>query len=384
MKSFLEEQYKLQADPFDGKVSLFPPMAGREKEKKIWEQIIRQRAGQRGNSFNFIIGDYGTGKSFTLYKIFKDAKDNYKNVLPIFMPLLSEDTARKFGLDFIRRIFGRFELKDMKEIFSKNSSQDFTYLKNILYEPAIIFEKTKKGNQLAFAFLRGDKSFNDKEMKELGIVRKFDSTDRAKDYLLAFLYLLKKGRIDSLLLAIDEVEYIFSQMRGSKISQAFATLRGIFDLQQSHNKAMELREASNMIFFFGISEDGWRRLAVDLQKREKTQGGPIQPFMDRKDTTISLGPLSEKETKELIELRLKYDRVKHFSSKELLIPFTEDFVKYVFKLTLGKPRDIVERCDRVLSDGLEQKIPLITVDFAKKVYETHGLTTEPKESSKAK
>ncbi len=382
MKSFLEQQYKLHADPFDGKVSNFPPMAGREKEKKVWEQILKQRAGQRGNSFNFIIGDYGTGKSFTLYKIFEDAKNEYPNILPIFMPLLSEDTARKFGLDFIQRIFEKFELSDFKKLLSKTSSQDFTYLKNILHEPGIILEKIKKGDQVAFAFLRGDRSFNDKEMKALGIVRKIDSTDRAKDYLLAFLYLLKKANINSLLLAIDEVEYIFSQMRGAKISQAFATLRGIFDLQQAHNKAIELRETSNMIFFFGISEDGWRRLTVDLQKREKAEGGPIQPFMDRKDRTITLGPLSEKETKELIELRLKYDRIKNYSSKEPLIPFTEEFVKYVFKLTLGKPRDIVERCDHVLLDGLEQKIPLITVDFAKKVYASHGLTTEPKESSK--
>jgi len=378
MKSFLEQQYKLHADPFDGKVSNFPPMAGRKKQKEVWERILKQRAGQRGNSFNFIIGDYGTGKSFTLYKIFEDAKTNYPNILPIFMPLLSEDTARKFGLDFIQRIFGRLELNDLIRLLSRTASKDLAYLKTILHEPGIIFERLKKGDELAFAFLRGDKPFKDKEMKELGIVRKIDSTDRAKDYLLALLYVLKKANIDSLLLAIDEVEYIFSQMRGAKISQAFATLRSIFDLQQSHTRAIDLRVTSNMIFFFGISEDGWRRLTVDLQKRERAEGGPIQPFMDRKDRTIALGPLSEKETKELIELRLKYDRIKNFSSKEPLIPFTEEFVKYVFRLTLGKPRDIVERCDQVLLDGLEQKIPLITVDFAKTVYASHGLTTEPK------
>jgi len=372
MKSFIEEKYKLKADPFDSKVDLTAPMAGRKKEQKRWNQIIRQRSGQRGNSFNFIIGDYGSGKSFSLYKIVDEAKKDFHNLLSIFMTLLPEDTVRKFGLDFVQRIFGKLELKDLKNILSRVGKNDIVCLKNILPDPGIIFEKIKKGNQLAVSFLRADRSLDKKEMKELGVIRKIDSTDRAKEYLLAFLYILKKSKIDTLLLAIDEVEYIFSQMRGPKISLAFNTLRGVYDLQQSHNKAIDLGDIANMIFFFGISEDGWRRLN-ELHKRERAQGGPIQPFMDRKDNIIALGPLSKNETKELIELRLKFNRVRRFYERKPLIPFTEKFVDYVFELTKGRPRYIVERCDRVLLDGLEQKIPLITVDFAKKVYESHGL-----------
>lgn len=375
MKSFMEKEYRLKEDPFDSKVDLFAPMAGRKEEKKKWEQIIRQRAGQRGNSFNFVIGDYGLGKSFTLYKICKSVEEHHKSILPVFITLLPEDAVRKFGLEFIQRIFSRFELKDFKRLLSTVNKNDFDHLKELLREPAIVFEKIKKGEELAFVFLRGDRSLDSKELKGLGIGRKIDSTDKAKDYLLALLYLLKKARIDSLLLAIDEVEYIFSQMRGSKISLAFNTLRGIHDLQQSHHKSLELGETANMIFFFGISEDGWRRLTVDLQKREKSQGGPIQPFMDRKDNVITLEPLSKPETKELIELRLSQSRA-GTDARKPLIPFTEEFVTYLFNLTKGRPRYIVERCDRVLLEGLEQKIPLITVDFAKKVYESHGIPTE--------
>ena len=132
-----------------------------------------------------------------------------------------------------------------------------------------------------------------------------------------------------------------------------------------------------MIFFFGISEDGWRRLN-DLQKRERSQGGPISPFMERKDNVITLGPLSKEETKELIELRLKQNRTTGRVGNKPLIPFTDEFVGYVFDLTKGKPRDIVRRCDIVLLEGLEQKVTLIAVAFAKKVYESHGLFSETK------
>jgi len=297
------------------------------------------------------------------------------------MTLLPEDTVRKFGLDFVQRIFARLELDDIKNILVQVGKNDIEYLKGILHDPGIIFEKIKKGDQLAFSFLRADRILDKKEMKELGVIRKIDSTDRAKEYLLAFLYLLKKAKIDTLLLAIDEVEYIFSQMRGAKISLVFNTLRGLYDLQQSYNKAIELGETTNMIFFFGISEDGWRKLN-ELHKREKTQGGPIQPFMDRKNNIIVLTPLSKNETKELIELRLKFNRVKGFYERKPLIPFTEQFVNYVFGLTKGRPRYIVERCDTVLLDGLDQKIPLITVDFAKKVYESHGLSSAVQKAGK--
>ena len=80
MKSFMETEYKLKVDPFASKVDLFAPMAGRKKEKKAWERIIRQRTGQKGNSFNFIIGDYGVGKSFSLYNIFKDTDNSFRGL----------------------------------------------------------------------------------------------------------------------------------------------------------------------------------------------------------------------------------------------------------------------------------------------------------------
>jgi hypothetical protein len=375
VSSFLEKEYKLKGFPFDSKVDLFAPMAGRAKEKKTWEKIVNQRVGQRGNSFNFIVGDYGMGKSFSLFKIFEDIKTTNQKVMPVFLTLLPEDSVRKFGLVFVQRIFSQFELKEIRQILSPLKKKELDFLIQLLPEPGKIFLLIKQGNELAYIFLRGDRNLTAKEMKELGITRKLDSTDRAKEYLLSFLYLMKAAGLDTLLLAVDEVEYIFSQMKGAKIALAINTLRGIYDLQQSNYKAVEMGNVANMIFFFGISEDGWRRLN-ELQKRERSQGGPIQPFMDRKGDVITLEPLNQKETKSLIELRLKYDRLKGALKDKPLIPFTDDFVAYVYKLTKGRPRTIVDRCDKVLREGLEQKIKLLTVNFASKVYESYGLPTD--------
>jgi len=56
MKSFIQQKYKLKANPFGSKVDLTAAMAGRKKEQKTWQKITRQRTGQKCNSFNFIIG----------------------------------------------------------------------------------------------------------------------------------------------------------------------------------------------------------------------------------------------------------------------------------------------------------------------------------------
>lgn len=54
---------------------------------------------------------------------------------------------------------------------------------------------------------------------------------------------------------------------------------------------------------------------------------------------------------------------------EPLIPFTDDFVEYIFKNTRGEPRDIITQCGRVLDTGIAQRIPKLTKKFAQEVLE---------------
>ncbi len=135
----------------------------------------------------------------------------------------------------------------------------------------------------------------------LGARRKLATTEVAKDYLLALLYLLRRARLLTLLLLIDEVEYVFSQMMGAKVANVFNTLRDLYDLPQSP-RALEFGQPlANVIFFFGISRAGWTRVN-DLEKREQRRGGPIQPFLDRKEEVIELQPLDLADARELIDI----------------------------------------------------------------------------------
>jgi hypothetical protein len=147
-------------------------------------------------------------------------------------------------------------------------------------------------------------------------------------------------------------------------------LRGLYDLPIQEPKEAEI---ANMIIFLAVSEDGWRRMQ-DMEKRETSIGGPIQPLMRRVQSRIALKPFSKEGTEKLIEKRLSLNRTTGETEKDPLIPFTKDFVDYVFKLSAGKPSDIITRCDHVLDAGLETMTPKLTAEFAKQIFEKRGLT----------
>lgn len=376
MASFIKKVYGLERDPFDtyvaspDQVQLY--MAGRKVEKSKWTKVIQTKRG-RGNSINFIIGDFGLGKTFSLYYILDQFK-NEPGLLVRYLKFLPEDSIRRFGVDFVHRIFRAIGADYMREHLSLDPIQEF---KKVLPEPANVLMRLLDGSPLAKTFLCGEAPLTKAELSKLGIVRKIDRTEVAKEYLIALLILLKQGGVNSLVLLIDEVEYIFSQMRGAQLGNVFNTLRDFYDLAQSPQVVQTGMPLSNMIWFFGISAGGWATL-TQLGKREQVQGAPVQALLSRRDEVIDLTPLNPSESKKLIELRLKYNRTPKLTEKpKPLIPYTEEFVEYVAQLTLGNPRDIIKVCEYVLQDGLQKGVSLLTVDFAKGVLEDRGMRTEP-------
>jgi hypothetical protein len=369
---FLQREYKLTRNPFDSRVDLTAPMAGRASESKRWKQLIEGRKGNTGSSLNFIKGDYGVGKSYSLHQIYEYCK-NDKEILPISLKFLPEDNISKFGLDFIRRIFANFEPKD---IATEPPSEAFDELLAIFPDVGMVLKRLFLGDDgLAAGFLRGDRPLTTHEARQLGNARKMNSTEVAKEYLLGFLFLLKKANILSLVLLVDEMEYVFSQMTGARAANVFNSLRDFYDLPQSE-KALRLKfPLANIIFFFAISQSGWTKLS-DSEKKEQRTGGPVQPFLDRKEDVIELLPLNEAETKQLIELRLSRSRTPGGQKNEVLIPYTNDFVRYIFGLTQGNPRHIIERCDRVLIQGLQDMVPQLDEAYAREVLRNVGLPWE--------
>jgi hypothetical protein len=91
--------------------------------------------------------------------------------------------------------------------------------------------------------------------------------------------------------------------------------------------------------------------------------------MDRIDAEITLGSFDRESTKSLVENRLRFDRIKGKFEDRPLIPFTEDFVDFIYKKTNGELRDIIYLCSQVLDVGLEKGVTQLDADFAQKALE---------------
>ncbi|MDP2900756.1 MAG: hypothetical protein Q8O47_07290, partial [Candidatus Bathyarchaeota archaeon] len=133
---------------------------------------------------------------------------------------------------------------------------------------------------------------------------------------------------------------------------------------------------SNITLFLAVSPDGERHL-VEIEKTESETGGPTAALRRRiSDNKILLTAFTEKATRELIEKRLKISRITGKIEKEPLIPFNEEFVKFIHEITDGRPEMIIDRCNNVLDVGLEQRIPLLTKQFAIEVFKERGIQIE--------
>ncbi|MEX0596214.1 MAG: BREX system ATP-binding domain-containing protein, partial [Candidatus Paceibacterota bacterium] len=261
----------------------------REQELKIWRNIIKESVSLNKNFIVLIIGSYGRGKTLALYKVVDEA-EKHKEIYPVFLNFKGEEKSKP-GLDFIFRIFKNINFSELiknrtdKDLRNAIGSipQDFEEAKNILERivfdepsnssPNLFPRKTKSQktkvrseiNKLALFFLRGEIRPNASQLKQLGVIRKIENTDIAKEYLSAILYFVKNLGYKALLLAIDEFEYLFSLVSKSQQSIYVALLRSLYDFPPG--RSVETEDIANMVYFIAISEDGWNSLK-EMERKE--------------------------------------------------------------------------------------------------------------------
>jgi len=395
---FLKKNYRLKEsvlEAFADKIAREKQLewwVNREEELEKWQKIIQSSVIQNKNFIVFIIGSYGRGKSLSLLKIINRAEE-YKEIHPIYLSFKGEEKSKP-GLDFMHRIFKSLDFprlarkKTIQEIKNaiENIPSELNEPKNILKK--IYFNENRNSKQLfvetennfttdqlsetgrlALYFLTGEIKPTASQLKKLGVLRKIDSIDITKEYLGAILCFLRNLKYKSLLLAIDEFESLFSLVSKPQQSIYLALLRSLYDFPSGIN--VDSLQISNMEFFIAISEDGWEKLQ-EMEKREIHQGGPIRPLMRRVDAVTPLGRFNKKQTRELIEKRLRYNRIIKKFEDDPLIPFKEDFVDYIYEKTQGEPSAIVVETGHVLEAGIADRISKITKEYAQEILEERG------------
>ncbi len=356
---FIEEKYGLRQNPFLDQIARetwLNTWVNREEQLTKWQAVIRNLREPRKNYIVLIIGDYGEGKTQSLFKIISDA-GQYKEIYPAFFTFRGEQKPQAPGLEFMFRIFKSIDFNKIKGTYGKKLHtaieaipEDLEEVKTVLRnccfaEPAL--QKT------SLYFLRGEIKPTRTDLKQMGVIRKIDDIDIAKEYLAGILNLIKALGFKSLLLAVDEVEYLFSLVPKPQQSIYIALLRGLYDFPVGITK--DIGDTAKIAIFLAVSGDGYRRLN-EMEKEELSIGGPTRPLIDRIDVQTSLGVLTKEHAKDLIIKRLRYDRVEGRYTDQPLIPFDQTFIDFIWEITKGNPRDIIEKCGHVLDAGIEKGV----------------------------
>lgn len=375
VEKVIEEKYGLKGNPFLDDIAReiwLSTWVNREEQLEEWTKIISNAISSTKNYIAFIIGDYGRGKTLSLLKIIDESR-KHREILPTYLNFKGEEKSKP-GLDFMFRIFKSIDFDEIRKGKKKNDLENaIESLPDDLDEAKTILIKIYFGEEerkLALYFLRGELKPTQSQLKKLEVLRKIDSVDIAKEYLFGFLGFIKKLGYSTLLLAVDEFEYLFSLVPKAQQSIYLALLRGLYDFPLGVSK--KVNDIANMAFFIAISESsGWNRLK-EMEKKEASIGGPIEPLLDRVDTKTILGVFDKKQTRELIERRLSYNRIEGKYEDNPLIPFSDDFVEFIHEKTGGLPRAIIVRCSHVLDVGLAGGVSLLNKEFARRALEERG------------
>lgn len=364
---FIEEKYGLTKNPFLDRIareSWLSTWVDRDEQLTQWRAVLSNLESSEKNYIVMIIGDYGRGKTQSLMKIIDEVR-NYDTIYPVFLNFKGEQKSTAPGLEFMFRIFKSIDFRSIGRVYENKLQEAIETIPDDLDEVKSIlkncwFAETTLQN-MALYFMRGEFKPTRTDLRQLGIIRKIDDIDIAKEYLAGILKLLKTLGFQTLLLAVDEVEYLFSLVPRPQQSIYLALLRGLFDFPVGMTK--EIGDIAKIAIFMSISEDGYRRLR-DIESEEMASGGPTRPLLDRVDIETRLSPLTKEYTKELIIKRLLYSRIEGRYTDKPLIPFDETFIDFIWEITEGVPREVMVKCTHVLDAGIEKGVPYLDRETA--------------------
>ena len=350
-------RYKLKSDPFGPDLEV--RMAGRAAEWGAIQSRVEQALYRGGNDIIVVLGDYGMGKTYTLWQMYEHYKamDDLCVTRPI--SLLSSETTSRFAADLIGRTL-RQGIGYDRVIATVREAEDSW--EQTVDNPAVL--------DLLRDLAGEDRAASDKASRQL---TKNKDNLVAQDTLFAFQFALAAAGRRALLWLVDEFEYIMI-LTPAKVSQLVNTLRDIHD----HQPAAELRygggSSAKIILTLVSSPAGWELLQkLTRDAVRKTGGAGVVPFRQRiLDTSvITLAPLDRQGCHDLIAWRLAKNRTGDVPG-EPLIPYEEGFVDLVLDSAQGVPRRILAHATVVLLGALEQTLPRITVDAARSILKQEG------------
>jgi len=345
-----------------------------------WKEIIRILRSAILETdiclFVLIFGDYGMGKSFILTEIYRKANQT-RGVLAVRdviaqrpMPTRSLiQGTREAEFDISRNII--VGLGPLKVVELINKAKDSKSKGKF----GSIFKLIGEGSDDAWRFLTGDR-LTRKELEDLGVKEPLRTPDAMVAALFEVLRLVKRADYSTLLVLVDEFEFVRAQLGDKAVVNVLDALRSIFD-----EFASIKTEAAKVVFVFGVSSQAWDKIMdLDASMRVKTGGGGIAPFTERilPSDRVTLQPWSEEAT--LLLVRSRLEEVRGSNSGQPFAPFSEDAVRYIHKVSQQKPRFVLQNCFMVLEEASkDEATKSIDAAYSEKVLSRFNVATIPAE-----
>jgi len=374
--------YGLDANPFLAETHDYPLVAYEPLLSNFLEKL-KEHSKQKGAMFYFIIGAYGSGKSKFLYEVENYLKlnnymlDDVRILVAWFDALAPKPTTkylsghllpnifRKLGKNTLRslknELAGIQNIKILQEIRSRVDANLLNALNN--------FSTTNE--ELAWEWFNCN-SLRAGDLRRINVRYNINSDSRAKILLVDFLKLLHYLNYDSLLILLDEFEYMIYQKR--KASQYLEYFRDLYNTINEEASRYPEKKIANLFIMFACTPDALREIEAL---------GPLgTPFRERvhPENYYVLPSLDREQVRELIAKRLKVHRTNRAPSD--IYPFEEDTITFVHEQSDGRPRIAISISYSILEGGLASSLKSIDSESAKEILINMRRIVTPQEAER--
>ena len=378
-KDNLKALYHLSRMPFElGRYD--SARVNRDTEWKRLHEVVESARGSHSPVIGVLLGTYGSGKTFLLWQLADDYSPSNKTGVVASHPirLVDPEQKREFIRNLVLRLFRRgFDLDALVPLF-KVAAKARKALPSAVarFAPLLLALADAKAAPVARRVLHGGRALKSEAaaggFPDAVQVR---TNDDAIELLQSLQVLVRWAGIDIVTLMIDEVEFIDGLPRTQR-TPVFDSIKHLWD--QEVTLFSSGVDAAQMVVILAATPAFWQtrsqQLRAEAHRPESIVG--LRPFFDRipQENIIAMpAALERDEALELIVSRMSEVR----PGKEELIPFTSDYVTYVYELTQGLPRTIIEICATVLGEAARRKVKKIDRPVARNILKDLLISYEP-------
>jgi len=378
------EVYRLKGLPFElGRYDV--QRIGRAAE---WERllgIVQSARESRSPVTGVLLGTYGAGKSFLLWHLAKELQPPKKTGVFAFGPirLIDPEQKKDFTRSLVLRLFSRgidieTQLVPLLVGISKAKINAPASLRPFV--DLLLALARSDGAVVARRVITGGRALR-KEAQQAGIeeTQQIKTPDDAIALLQAFQIVMRAAGVAAVAVMIDEVEYVDALPKGQRTA-VVDSLKHLWD--QEVEFFSRGAEGAQLLMLLAATPNFWQRMRsqvlVEGGRGESAVG--ITPFFARirpSDIVEMPAELAPDEARDLIVNRMTEVRSGAGLKKEDIIPFTDDYVDYVYELSQGLPRQIIEICGVVISEAAKKKLRSIDAAAAKKILRDLLISYEP-------